>query len=286
MDKKLALRIAPITADELYIDEHVVVALENATKQIITHGAYINADGEDVYIEDEQEFARANTIVYTPHHVIPSARPKYPESYGFVHNQTTLTVAHERHKLGYRVVLINCSTVTDTLTTSPQVYPESILRSSSLLYCLEGGPFDSDTLDEFRDDTIVVTPQVPIFRNHEGNLLRSPWHADIVTAAPVHALDVQQYAPSRAAEIAVAMARRAQRLVDAAAATAANVLVVGAWGCGVHGNDAELVATVLRVACERPAARAFAIVDVAVADTDPATPLYLTFAKHFQEKKF
>ena len=169
MDKKLALRIAPITADELYIDEHVVVALENATKQIITHGAYINADGEDVYIEDEQEFARANTIVYTPHHVIPSARPKYPESYGFVHNQTTLTVAHERHKLGYRVVLINCSTVTDTLTTSPQVYPESILRSSSLLYCLEGGPFDSDALDEFRDAEacVLLSLLISFYRDQE-----------------------------------------------------------------------------------------------------------------------
>lgn len=45
MDKKLALHIAPITADELHIDDHVVASLSNATKQIITHGAYINADG-------------------------------------------------------------------------------------------------------------------------------------------------------------------------------------------------------------------------------------------------
>ncbi len=286
MDKKLALRIAPITADELHIDEHVVMALGNATKQIITHGAYINADGEDVYLEDDQELARANTIVYTPHQMIPAARAKYPVLYGFVHNQTTLTVAHERYKLGYRVVLLNCSTLADTLTTSPQLYRESILRSSSLLYCIEGAPLLADARDAFRDDTIVVSPEVPIFRSHEGDLLRSPWHADIVTAAPVHAVDVQLYAPSRAAEIPLAMARRAERLVDAAAATSANVLVLGAWGCGVHGNDPELVATVLRVAFERPAARSFAIVDVAVADTDPVTPLYQTFAKHFHEKIF
>jgi uncharacterized protein (TIGR02452 family) len=286
MDKKLALHIAPITADELHIDDHVVASLSNATKQIITHGAYINADGEDVYIEDTQELARANTIIYTPHQVIPTARAKYPELYGFVHNQTTLTVAHERYKLGYRVALINCSTFIDSLTTSPLLYRESILRSSSLLYCFDGAPFAIDARDEFRDDTIVVTPQVPIFRSHEGDLLRSPWHADIVTAAPVHAVNVLLQTPSRAAEIPLAMARRAERLVDAAAATAANVLVVGAWGCGAYGNDPELVATVLRVAFERPAARSFAIVDLAVADVEPGTPLYRTFTKHFHQKTF
>ena len=286
MQRKLALKISPITHDDLYIDEHVVTSLSNATKQIIDHGAYINAEGEDVYIEDAQERARTNTILYTPHQVIPPPRAKYPELHTFVHNQTTLAVAHERHKLGYRVALVNCSTLIEPLRTSPERYSESIIRSSSLAYCLEAAAQGSDIRDEFRDDTIVISAQVPIFRTHEGDLLRAPWSADIVTATPVYAIGVQLRQPERRAEIPLAMARRAERLIDAAAGTAANVLVFGAWGCGEHGNDPQLVTTVLRVALERPAARAFAIVDFAVADVEAETPLYRQFANFFHEKIF
>lgn len=286
MQKKLALKIPSITYDDLNIDDHVVISLSNATKQIIDHGAYINAEGEDVYIEDAQEQARARTLTYTPHQVIPPPRAKYPELHAFVHNQTTLAVAHERHKLGYRVAIVNCSTLTDPLSSSPALYRESIIRSSSLAYCLEGAAQGQDIRDEFRDDTIVISSQVPIFRTHEGDLLRAPWSADVVTAAPVHAIDVHLRQPERSAEIPLAMARRAERIIDVAAGTAANVLVFGAWGCGEQGNDPQLVTTVLRVALERPAARAFAIVDFAVADVHPDTPLFRLFANSFHEKVF
>ena len=286
MQKNLALRIPPITSEDLHIDEHVVASITNATKQIIEHGAYINADGDDVYIEDAQEQARSATIVYFPKDVIPAARAKYPELYAFVHNQTTLAVAHERQKLGYRVAIVNCSILSDPFVTSARFYRESIIRSSSLSYCIDGVGLGSALWDEFRDDTIVVTTQVPIFRTHEGDLLRAPWSADIVTAAPVHTVGVKLRQADRMAEIPLAMARRAERLVDAAAGTSANVLVIGAWGCGDHGNEPDLIAAVLRVALERPAARSFAIVDVAAADVDEHTPLYNVFAKYFHEKVF
>ena len=286
MQKKLALRLPPITPEVLHIDEQVVASITNATKQIIEHGVYINADGDDVYIEDAQHHARTGTTVFKPTDAIPATRAKYPELYSFVHNQTTLAVAHERHKLGYRVAIVNCSTLTDPFLTASRFYRESVIRSSSLAYCIDGVSFGSAQWDEFRDDTIVVTSQVPIFRTHEGDLLRAPWNADIVTAAPVHTGGVHLRQPDRLAEIPLAMARRAERLVDAAAGTLANVLVIGAWGCGDHGNDPELVATVLRIALERPAARSFAIVDVAAADVETNTPLYNVFAKYFHEKVF
>ena len=175
---------------DITIDEHVVASISNATRQIIEHGTYINPDGDDVYIDDAQEHARANSVVYPPHHVIPPPRGKYPEVYAFVHNQTTLTVAHERHKLGYRVAMVNCATLADPFMSSSKFLRESIIRSSSLTYCIEGAVMDKSAKEALYDDTIVVTPQVPIFRTHEGDLLRAPWHADVVTAAPIHAVEV------------------------------------------------------------------------------------------------
>jgi hypothetical protein len=286
MQRNLTLRLPAITHDELHLDPQVVGALSSATRQIICHGAYINADGEDVYLEDDQEHSRQNTVVYTPHQVVPAVRAKYPVLHSFVHNHTTLTVAHERAKLGYRVAIVHCGAVGRLGLESDERCSESVHRSSSMAYTLDSIALDSGMLPQYRDDTIVVLPQVPVFRTHDGDLLRAPWHADIVTAAPIETVPSTHHHPDRHAELPLLMIRRAERIVDAAAATGANVLVLGVWGCADHLAEYQLTAAAFCAAIERSAARAFAIVDVAAADTSAAQQLYSTYARRFHERIF
>lgn len=284
MQRNLSLRLPPITPEELHLEPQVVTALHNATRQIICHGAYINADGEDVYLEDAQEHSRQNTIVYTPHQVMPVARAKYPIVHTFVHNQTTLSVAHERSKHGYRVAVVHCGAV-DRLGLAPEPRcAESLHRSSSLAYSIDTIALGSGMLPQYQDETIVVVPQVPVFRAHDGDLLRAPWHADVITAAPIDTIPERYQRLARHAEIPLLMVRRAERLVDAAAATGANVLVLGVWGCAAHTHDNARTANAFRAALERTCARAFAIVDVAAADTAAGQPVFQAYARRFHEQ--
>jgi uncharacterized protein (TIGR02452 family) len=133
----------------------------------------------------------------------------------------------------------------------------------------------------FYDDTVIVTPHVPVFRGHEGDLLETPLHYAMISAAAVHATNVQLYMPQREAEIPLQMARRATRIIEAAATTNANVLILGAWGVGEFGHTPELIATAFQVAFESRATRAFAIIDFAVPDIAPITPVYVAFHNRF-----
>ena len=283
MQRRLSLRVPAISAEDLFLDDQVCAAIDNATRQIVCHGAYINADGEDVYLEDAQERARQQTIVYTPHQLVPQTRPKYPAVHCYVYNQTTLTVAHERTKLGYRTAIVHCGSVNSAGLAVHAGCRESVHRSSSLSYCLDGLALGSGRLPNYRDDTIVVAPQVPVFRGHDGDLLRSPWYADVVTTPPIETIPAPLARPDRHAELPLLMVRRAQRLIEAAAATGANVLVLGVWGCAEHVQNHELTATAFRAALEQTAARAFAIVDVAAADPSTGQRVLQTYTRRLDE---
>jgi uncharacterized protein (TIGR02452 family) len=106
----------------------------------------------------------------------------------------------------------------------------------------------------------------------------------MISAAAVHATNVQLYMPQRESEIPLQMARRATRIIEAAATTNANVLILGAWGVGEFGHTPELIATAFQVALESRATRAFAIIDFAIPDIAPMIPVYGAFRNRFHEQ--
>jgi hypothetical protein len=63
MDKKLALHIAPITADELHIDDHVVASLSNATKQIPNATKRVQGRIEVAICSESSRRARATCLM-------------------------------------------------------------------------------------------------------------------------------------------------------------------------------------------------------------------------------
>ncbi len=290
MRRTLSLSLPVLTKEDFLMDIDAAEMVGRATQQIITRGSYITEAGTEHDIQESLHQAHAQMVTFRPDAVIPQGPAKYSQAMTFVHNQTALMVAHARQRRGYRVAVLNFTNPRDLgggWLHGVQSQEASLARSSGLMHCLGNHAWyrnRTHRTNPFYDDTVIVTPHVPVFRGHEGDLLEAPLHYAMISAAAVHATNVRLYMPQREAEIPLQMARRATRIIEAAATTNANVLILGAWGAGEFGHTSELIATAFHVALESRATRAFAIIDFAIPDIAPMTPMYTAFRNRFHEQ--
>ena len=290
MRRTLSLSLPILAKEDFLMDIDAAKMVGRATQQIITRGSYITEAGTEHDIQAALDQAHAQSVTFQPDAVIPIAKAKYSHAMTFVHNQTALMVAHARQRRGYRVAVLNFTNPRNLgggWLQGVQSQEASLARSSGLMHCLANHAWyrnRTHRTNSFYDDTVIVTPQVPVFRGHEGDLLETPLQYAIVSAAAVHATNVRLYMPQREAEIPLQMAKRAARIIEAAATTNANVLILGAWGTGEFGHTPELIATAFQVALESRATRSFAIIDFAIPDIAPQNPVYTAFYQRFHEQ--
>lgn len=127
-----------------------------------------------------------------------------------------------------------------------QAQEESLARSSALYACLQAVP-DYYAINRacgtaFYTDHMIVSPDVPVFRDDEGELLEAPYRVSMLTAPAVNAGAVAKNEPHRRAEVRAVMRRRIGMLFALAAEERFRHLILGAWGCGVFRNDPQEIA--------------------------------------------
>jgi uncharacterized protein (TIGR02452 family) len=112
----------------------------------------------------------------------------------------------------------------------------------------------------------IYSPDVPVFRADDGALLERPYLCAFLTAPAVNAKAVLRRDPSRRPGIREAMWERVLKVLAVAAAHRHEALVLGAWGCGVFGNDCQEVAELFRRALTGRFRGAFSRVVFAILD--------------------
>ncbi len=129
-----------------------------------------------------------------------------------------------------------------------QAQEESLARASAMYPCLlKAGDFyayhraDPSLL---YTDRIIYAPSVPVFRDDKGRLLDEPYPVSFLVSAAPNRSAIARNQPGALPAIRDALARRAARVLRVAAAHGHRELVLGAWGCGVFGNDPAEVAEV------------------------------------------
>ncbi|WP_432055746.1 TIGR02452 family protein [Streptomyces sp. bgisy022] len=131
-----------------------------------------------------------------------------------------------------------------------QAQEEALCRASALHTCLLRVPAFYEHhrahRDPFYTDRVIHSPAVPVFRDDRGRLLDEPFTAHFLTSPAPNAGVILRRLPDRAAEIPGAVAERAGRVLETAAAVGHRRLVLGAWGCGVFRNDPAVVAGAFR----------------------------------------
>jgi uncharacterized protein (TIGR02452 family) len=91
-------------------------------------------------------------------------------------------------------------------------------------------------------DYLIYSPDVPFFRDDQGALLAHPFPVSVITAAAPNAKECT--APCLTRAIRGTMKNRMRKVIQLAALQGHRVLLLGAFGCGVFGNQPEQVATI------------------------------------------
>ncbi|MBV2367192.1 TIGR02452 family protein [Streptomonospora nanhaiensis] len=151
---------------------------------------------------------------------------------------------------------------------------ESLARSSalydSLVRCPEFYAHHRAHRELLYSDRVVYSPGVPVYRRDDGSWLPEPVPVAFLTAAAPNRRMIERDQPHDAGRVGAALTARARAVLAAAADQGHTRLVLGAWGCGVFGNDPAEVAAAFATHLHGTYAGVFAHVVFAVLDRDPA----------------
>ncbi|MFI6097770.1 TIGR02452 family protein [Lentzea sp. NPDC051213] len=253
-------------------------AIAHDTVEISERGSYSTAAGE-VSIAAAVARAVARTRLH-----LPEDELDLPEQGEFpridVTNESTLEATR---RLGGDVACLVFASARNPgggFLNGAQAQEESVARASALYPSLRAaGDFYAHHrahADLTYTDRVIYSPGVPVFKDDKGAVLPEPYEVSFLTAAAPNRAAIMRNQPERAGGIEAALLKRAVRVLHVAASHGHRRLVLGAWGCGVFGNEPAVVADVFHSALRDN--RFFDHVVFAVLDRQKGTPALAAFA--------
>jgi uncharacterized protein (TIGR02452 family) len=240
--------------------------------QIIELGLYASPTSRQVDVAADIASAVARTTHLPPDHRHTFPRTGDHATVVEVTEATSLSVARRHHDAGLRTVVLNFASPTvpgGGFLAGERAQEEYHCRSTALFACQAGGPmyaFHLHQANALRSDAMIYSPDVPVFRGDDHQLLEEPFKVAFLSAAACDARDV---APLDQPKIVGAMGARIVKVLAAAQANGHDALVLGAWGCGNFANDPALIADLFRQALQGPFKGTFRRVTFAVIDSSP-----------------
>ncbi|GAA4585233.1 TIGR02452 family protein [Planotetraspora phitsanulokensis] len=271
-------------------------AIARDTVAAVQHGGYTSPGGQWVYLADDVAHAVASTRLYLPEEDLGTAQGDAEAEHDMpnlrieVTNESTLEAARAMAGDGTDLACLVFASAKNPgggFLTGAQAQEESLARASALYACLTAVPqfyaYHRAQGDLRYSDRVIYSPGVPVFRDDKGRMLDEPYRVAFLTAAAPNAGVIARNQPHLAGSIPAALWERTVRVLDVAEAHGHRRLVLGAWGCGVFGNDPRLIAdTFARALATR---NRFDYVRFAVLDRQPGTPTYTAFAHVFPTRR-
>jgi uncharacterized protein (TIGR02452 family) len=242
------------------------VQLAAQTLEICKDGNYINTKGEIISINEELNSCLEKTIFYRSEELdkllTESTSSNYPETKFEVTGETTLEAAARLlgENNNEKIVALNFASAKNAgggFLRGSVAQEESIARSSALYPSLLKAP---DYYSTHRNnpnllytDNMIYSPGVPVFRDDDGTLLDQPYLLSVITSPAANKGAIIQNKVSGLDQIEEVMHLRTEKVLALANKHGHRVLILGAWGCGVFGNDPNLIAEIFRFhLCENP----------------------------------
>ncbi len=260
------------SAFRLEIPRELAKALGLEIVDILKSGRYVTSSGKHVNVEGKIREAVRKTVSYPPEKNLPATAPRQGPTLVEVRNETTLSSVVYLISKGFKPVALNFASATSPgggFLSGARAQEEYLARSTALWACLRDNAmysYHKARKDPFYSDYVIYSPDVPVLRNDDGELLEDPYGCAIITCPAVNASAVREYVPTRFEEIGAAMRNRILKVLAVAERHGHEGLVLGAWGCGAFGNDGNLVAQLFRKSLEVDFRGAFEHVVFAITD--------------------
>lgn len=255
------------------------------TVAIVDAGGYRTGSGVCVDISDGVRRAVTGTRLHPPDEPLAPTGPPNPAPRIEVANETTLTAAALLGPGCAALVFASARNPGGGFRTGAIAQEEDIARASALHACLDAVPafytHHRSEPDLRYSDRVIYSPDVPVFRDDTGRLFDRPYPVAMLTAAAPNLRAVRSNQPALADTVPAVLCRRAVRVLQVAAAHGHRRLVLGAWGCGVFGNDPAVVAGAFADALHQ--VPYFDLVRFAVLDRAAGTPTHQAFADRFRD---
>jgi uncharacterized protein (TIGR02452 family) len=226
------------------------------TVEIAERGWYAAPGGNRVEIAQAMSRCLQDTTLHRPEELDELLQQTKPPAVAHttkfeIANETTLVAAH-------RLVVVRGCEQTLCLNFASaknpgggflggsQAQEESLARSSGLYATLQSqwGYYEANRAcgTALYTDHMILSPNVPVFRDDEGDLLAEPYCLGMLTAPAANAGATRDNEPHGNSLIGPRMAVRIAKVLALAAHHHFEHLILGAWGCGVFRNDPAEVA--------------------------------------------
>jgi uncharacterized protein (TIGR02452 family) len=226
---------------------------------ISMEGRYRSPSGATVEIGEDVQRAVANTRVIKPgdwKSVIrrAAAVAERPQAADIeVTGETTLQAAHRLVESGApRVLALNFASAKNAgggFLGGSGAQEESLARSSALYVTLQAS---REYYEENRrcksclyTDHAILSADVPVFRDDDGNLLDRPYLVSFLTMPAANVGAIRAGSPDHG-RVERVMRERVFYVLALAVAEGYQDVVLGAWGCGVFKNDPWTIARLFR----------------------------------------
>lgn len=228
-------------------------AIAEETLRILHEGGYESPGGKEVSICSDLIKSKLHSYTYAQRELDEKCSEfragDGDETQFSVTDETTFGAASRfRHSCPDRIAVLNFASAKNPgggFLTGAQAQEECLARASGLLAGIKGSPmYEVNRKNPRRGlyaDMVIYTPDCPVFRDDEDKLLDKHYCVDIITAPAVNAQHAKDKGV-RPTQIRAAMKKRIQHVLTVAADHQVKILILGAFGCGVFGNDTNHVA--------------------------------------------
>ena len=206
-------------------------------------------------LQADLKYARDNTVTFTSEQSLALTQfdkddskdeAEDPTIYE-VHKETTLVGCKGLVDEGYNVAVLNFASARNPgggFIKGSNAQEESLARASGLYHCIH-----DSTMYAFNEENaqrtkcmythqIIYSPNVPVFRDNDDELIKVPYKVSFITAPAVNAGEASKRGVKHET-INKAMYARIDRILGIAKDKGHDALVLGSYGCGVFGNEIQ-----------------------------------------------
>ncbi len=228
------------------------------TIDILEKGFYHTEDNIRVDIQADLKRCIDETLLYQPkeleelNKIIFDKGEKYSTEIE-INNETTLDAANRlRSKdISDHILCLNFASAKNPgggFLGGSQAQEESLARSSGLYSSLmerhEYYDYNRKCSTSLYSNYMIYSPNVPVFRSDNGELLKNYYSVSFITAPAVNAGAVLKNEKRKIEQIIPTMINRTEKVLSVAFNHQVDCLVLGAWGCGVFKNNPADIAEI------------------------------------------